>query len=105
MQCFIEKECISWLCSIEIGKTLQRLHFQAVFRIMSTTTIVVIKVVKLYLEWDKDEAPPISHVFIQKLNGIRLHIYVDVLGYCVKDRREDHFEVLHNNISDDELAP
>ena len=85
-------------------RALQRLHFQVFFRILSTSTVVVSKFVKVYLGWDKGKAPPNSHVLVKKFNETRLHTYVGMLGYCVKDRREDHFEVVHNNVSDEELA-
>ena len=103
MQHFIEKECVSGLCSIERGGALQRLHFQAVFRIWSTSTIAVGKLVKVYLGWDKGEAPSGSHVLVKRLSGVGLHTYVGMLGYCIKDKGEDHFEVVHNNITDEDL--
>ena len=78
--------------------------FSSCFRILSTSTIAMSKLVKLYFGWDKGEASPNSHVLVKKLSGIRLHTYVGMLGYCVKDRREDHFEVVHDNVSDEELA-
>ena len=104
MFCFIEKEYISGLCSTERGEALQRLYFQAIFRILSTSKIAMSKLVKVYLGWDKGEGPSNSHVLVKKLNQIALHTYVGMLGYCTKDRGEDHLEVVHNNISDDELA-
>ena len=97
-----EKKCVSGLCSTERGGALQRLHFQVVFRILSTSTIVVGKLVEVYLRWDKGEAPSSSHVLVKRLSGVGLHTYVGMLGYCIKDKGEDHFEVVHNNITDEE---
>ena len=102
-QHFIEKECILGLCSIERGGALQRLHFQAVFRILSTSTIVVGELVKVYLGWDKGETPSGSHVLVKRLSRVGFHTYVGILGYCIKDKGEDHFEVVHNNITDEDL--
>ena len=104
MQHFIEKECVSGLCSIERGGALQRLHFQAVFRILSTSTIAVDKLMKVYLGWDKGEAPSSSHVLVKRLSRVGLHTYVGMLGYCIKEKGEDHFEVVHNNITDEDLT-
>ena len=104
MQHFIEKECVSRLCSIERGGTLQRLHFQAIFKILSTSTIAVNKLVKVYLGWDKGEAPSGSYVLMKRLSGVGLHTYVGMLGYYIKDKGEDHFEVVHNNITHEDLT-
>ena len=86
------------------GGALQRLHFQAIYRILSTSTIVVGKLVKVYLGWDKGEATSSSHILVKRLSGVGLHTYVGMLGYCIKDKGEDYFEVVHNNITDEELT-
>ena len=59
---------------------------------------------KVYLGWDEGEGPSNSHVLMKKVNGIALHTYVGMLGYCTKDKGENHLQVVHNNVSDDELA-
>ena len=41
---------------------------------------------------------------MKKLIGIGLHIYIEIIQYCMKDRREKHFEVVHNNVCDHELV-
>ena len=78
-------------------------YFQVVFRILSISTIAMGKLVKVYLRWDKGEAPSGSHVLVKRLSGVGLHTYVGMLGYCIKDKGEDHFEVVHNNITDEDL--
>lgn len=60
VQSFIEKECVSGPCSIERGGALQRLHFQGVFRIVSSSPQAVSKLLKTYLGWEKGESPPNS---------------------------------------------
>ena len=52
------------LCSIERGGALQRLIFQVVFRILSTSSIAMSKPT---LENKKDEAPHNSHILMKKL--------------------------------------
>ena len=59
---------------------------------------------KVYLGWDKVEAPSGSHVLVKRLSRVGLHTYVGMLGYCIKDKGEDYFEVVHNNITDEELT-
>ena len=41
---------------------------------------------------------------MKKLTRIGLHTYIEMLKYCVKDRKKEHFEEVHNNDSDDELV-
>ena len=63
MQSFIEKDCISSLCSIEREGAIQRLHFQRGFRILSSLSIAMRKLLKTCLGWDtKDEAPHNFHI-------------------------------------------
>ena len=103
VQSFIEKECISGLCSIERGGALQRLHFQAVFRIVSSSSIAVSKLLKTYLGWDKKGGSHNSHVLMKNLTRVGLHTYIGMIGYYMKDRGEEHFQVVHNNVTDAEL--
>ena len=105
MQSFIEKEWISSLCSIERGDALQRLHFQAVFKIFSSLSIAMSKLLKTYFEWDnKGEAFYISHILLKKHTWVEVYTYIGMLGYCLKDRGEEHFEMIHNNDCNDKLG-
>ena len=84
---------------------LQWLHFQAIIKILSPLSIVVRKPLKTYLRWDeKGEVPYNSYVLMKKLIEIGVHTYTGMLKYCMKDRGEDHFEVVHNNVIDVELV-
>ena len=79
-------------------------HFQAVFRIVSSSPIAVSKLLKTYLGWDeKGESPHNLHVLVKNLTGVGLRTYIGMIGYCVKDRAEEHFQVVHNNVTDAEL--
>ena len=33
-----------------------------------------------------------------------MHTYIGMLEYCIKDKGVDHFEVVHNNVTNIELA-
>ena len=85
-------------------RTTTKILFSSIFQILSISITIVSKLVKIYLKWNKGDTPLNSHVLVKKLSGIRLHTYVDMLGYCVKDRRKNHFEVVYTNVCDDELA-
>ena len=47
---FINKECISGLCSIEQGGALSRLHLQMVCRLVTSSAAMVSKLKKLTLD-------------------------------------------------------
>ena len=97
---FIENECISGLCSIERGEALLRLHLQMVYRIMAPTATVVSKRIKIYLGWDKYRVALVGHHILSKtLHNTDLHTFTKMLGYCIKDRGEEHFECVHRNVT------
>jgi hypothetical protein len=50
------------------------------------------------LGWDQN--PPMGHVaFCKKLRLEGLQIFVLLVGYCMKDNEEEHFEVVHHKWS------
>jgi hypothetical protein len=105
MEEFIEKECISGLCSIERGGALLRLHLQMVCRIVASTAIMVSKLIRTYLGWNKDQNPPAGHHILTKaLRNTSLHTYVGMLGYCLKDKGKIHFQCIHKNVTPEEIA-
>ena len=58
----------------------------------------------LGIKWEKgDEAALNHHVLVKNLVGVGIHTYIDMLGYCLKDKGEDHFEVMHHNVTNGEL--
>jgi len=102
---FIEKECISDLCSIERGGAFSRLHLQMVCPIMASSTAVVSKIMKTYLQWDKVETAPVGHhIFTKTLRNTDLHTFIEMLGYCIKDKGQDHFECVHRNVTPEQIA-
>ena len=42
-------------------------------------------------------------MFLSKTQRVGLHTYVGMIGYCVKDKGQQHFDVVHNNITQAEL--
>jgi len=97
---FIEKKCISCLYSIEREGVLSRLYLQMVCRIMPSSAAVVSKTIKTYLQWDKVETAPVGHyIFTKILCNTSLHTFIEMLGYCIKDKGQDHFECVHRNVT------
>jgi hypothetical protein len=102
MEEFIEKECISGLCSIERGRALLRLYLQMVCGILAS---MMSKLIHTYLGWNKDQNPPARHHILTKaIQNTGLHTYVGMLGYCLKDKGEIHFQCVHRNITPKEIA-
>ena len=97
---FINKECISKLCSIEQGGALSRLHLQMVCRLITSFATMVSKLIKTYLGWNDVKKALIGHYILTKtLCNIGLHIFNGMLGYCIKDKGEDHFQCVHKNVT------
>lgn len=42
-------------------------------------------------------------VSCKKLRDEGLHTFGGMIGYCIKDNGEDHFEFLHYNMSEDDM--
>ena len=42
-------------------------------------------------------------MLVRKLVGVGVHTYIGILGYCVKNKGEDHIEVVHHNVTNEEL--
>ena len=105
MEEFIEKECISGLYSIERGGAFLRLHLQMVCHIVASTAIMVNKLIRTYLGWNKDQNPPTGHHILTKaLRNTGLHTYVRMLGYCLKDKGEIYFQCIYRNVTPEEFT-
>jgi len=86
---FLQKECILGLCSIEQGGTLSRMHLQMVCRFLAT---IINKRIKVYFGWDDTKKAPMEHYIPTKmLCNTALHTFIEMLGYCTKNKNEDHF--------------
>jgi hypothetical protein len=44
-------------------------------------------------------APLRHHVHCKPLKGVGMHTYISVIGYCLKDQGEEHFQFCHRNVS------
>jgi hypothetical protein len=102
VELFMERECVFGLCALERGGVMACLHFQTVFKIMSTILGEVSKLLKKYLGWDKSP-PSGSHILTKNLTSDGLDTYLGMLGCCTKDRVGDHFVMVQKNVSESEL--
>lgn len=57
---------------------------------------------QVYLGWD--ERPPMGRVVASKrLRDEGLHTFLGMVGYCTKDSKEKHFELVHRNVIADDM--
>lgn len=81
-----------------LREALMHKHFQMVRKSNFNTLPVLSKRIKVCLGWD--ESPPTGHVVSCKsLEDVGLHTFLAMVGYCMKDNGEEHFEFVHNNVS------
>jgi len=96
----LEKNGIFGLCSIERGGALSRLHLQMVCRIIASSMAIVTKQIKNYFQWNKVETTPVGHHILTKtFHNSGLHTFIGMLGYCFKDKGQDHFECVDKNVT------
>lgn len=75
-----------------------------VCRLLSSSVAMVSKKLKQYLGWeDPKKAPPIHHILTRDLCNYGLHTYTDMFGYCMKDKGEDNFQCIQQNITNVQL--
>ncbi len=98
---FLQKKCMSSLCSLEWGGNLFHLHLQMVYRFKTISLLSLHKALRIAVAWDKD-APIYHFVYCKSLKQQGLHIYVGVLGYYLKDSCEFHFHFVESNVKANE---
>jgi hypothetical protein len=55
-------------------------------------------------DWDDVTIVPLGHhVHCKLLKGVGMHTYTDMIGYCLKDQGEKHFQFCHRNVSFEQM--
>lgn len=81
---------------MERGGTLTHKHFQMVMKGNFSSLLMLNKKIKVCLDWDLN--PPMGHVVSCKdLRDESLHTFKGMVGYCMKDNGEEHFDFIHHN--------
>ena len=63
-----------------------------------SSLLVLNKKIKVCLVWD--DHPLMGHVVpCKRLRDKELHTFLGMVGYCMKDNMEEHFEFVHHNVS------
>ncbi|KAI5076075.1 hypothetical protein GOP47_0008140 [Adiantum capillus-veneris] len=102
LKMFLEEEAIAGMCSIERGGTVFHLHFQMVVRVMATSIVAVSKKIKQYLGWETD-SPVGANVLCRALKQKNMLTFHGMLGYCMKDMDQPHYENFAHNVSVDDI--
>ncbi|KAL3684223.1 hypothetical protein R1sor_002245 [Riccia sorocarpa] len=50
-----------------------------------------------------EEGPPGGSICIKSLRDKGLHTIVGIIGYCLKDEKEEHFRVFHKNVTERQM--
>ncbi|MCO5549838.1 hypothetical protein L7F22_003312 [Adiantum nelumboides] len=100
-ECLKQQTCAG-ICSVEPGGMAFNLHFQMVARMWATSLIAVNRKVKACLGWDRSK-PPGALVLCRALKSQGMHTFRGMVGYCLKDRDEPHFQKVEHNISADDV--
>lgn len=102
MEEFLRKETVSGKCSVERGGATFHLHFQAIARIQAESMIAISRVIKEYLGWDKN-VPVGGVVMCRSLKNTGLHTFHGLIGYCMKDLDENHFQMVDHNLAAEDI--
>lgn len=97
---FLQKEAVAGKCSVEHGGTTFHLHLQMVVHIHAKSIIVVNRLIKQYLGWEKKEGL-MGMVMCRSLKNARLHTFH---GMSMKDLDEPHFATVDHNVTANDLS-
>ena len=100
---FIEDHCIVRSCAVERGGALTHKHFQMMLKGNFRNLLVLNKKIKVALGCHVD--PLTGHVVsCKKLRDEGLHTFGGMVGYCMKDNGQDHFEKMCQLVSQQHFA-
>jgi hypothetical protein len=96
------KVCISIVCFGE--KEVFQNHLQMVCKIYISSFVALNKLIKKCLGWDDvNNAPPRQHVHCKILRGVGMHTHTSIIGFCLKDQKEEHFQFCYKNVNAKEM--
>ncbi|KAL3693484.1 hypothetical protein R1sor_007135 [Riccia sorocarpa] len=91
---FIDKNSKMGIISFERGDTHPLLHIQCMISIKSYNTRMLKSQIKKVICWE-DDGPLGGSICVRSLRdkGYLLHTIVRIIGYCLKDEKEEHFRL------------
>ncbi|KAI5077190.1 hypothetical protein GOP47_0007014 [Adiantum capillus-veneris] len=73
-----------------------------VVRMLSSSLIAINKKLKSYLGWDKEGSAG-ANILCRALKQKNMHTFQGMVGYCMKDEGEPHFQKLTHNVTVDDI--
>ncbi|KAL3682485.1 hypothetical protein R1sor_000507 [Riccia sorocarpa] len=99
---FINKNPKMGIISFERGDAHLLLHIQGMISIKSSSTRMVKAQIRQAIGWE-DDGPLGGSICIKSLRDKGLHTIVGIIGYCLKDEKEEHFRFFQKNITDKQM--
>ncbi|KAL3687070.1 hypothetical protein R1sor_013379 [Riccia sorocarpa] len=99
---FIDKNAKMGIISFERGDAHLLLHIQGMISIKSSSIRMVKAQIRQAIGWE-DDGPLGGSICIKSLRDKGLHTIVGIIGYCLKDDKEEHFRFFQKNITDKQM--
>jgi len=103
MDSFFKIRCTRGVGSSERGISERYLHFQGVAEGYFKSAKEMNEEIKMALGWTKGHVPHGAHVTCKSLMNKGLHTWHGMIGYCTKDRGQEHYNCISHNISQDDF--
>ncbi|KAL3676961.1 hypothetical protein R1sor_026909 [Riccia sorocarpa] len=88
--------------SMERGDSALQLHIQAIMVVESTSTRAVRQEIAVQIGW-ATRCPPGGAICVKQLTNKGLHTLAGMIGYCIKDEKESHYQMFSKNVTDDQF--
>ncbi|KAL3680963.1 hypothetical protein R1sor_023919 [Riccia sorocarpa] len=99
---FIDKNTKMGIIAFETGDAHLLLHIQGMISIKSSSTRMVKAQIRQAIGWE-DDGPLGGSICIKYLRDKGLHTTVSIIGYCLKDEKEEHLRFFQKNITDKQM--
>ncbi|KAL3691003.1 hypothetical protein R1sor_004654 [Riccia sorocarpa] len=96
---FVDEQCEAGLFAVERGGSLLKLHFQRLFVLQCSSAVDVKRRITDAIGWQSTR-PVGGGVCVKKLTNKGIHTFIGMVGYCLNDHQEIHFQVCMKGISD-----
>ena len=103
LDAFLKEKCAAGMFALERGEIAMHLHAQGIIRLTCTGALNANSMIKKAIGWDKDR-PTGAIINCKGLHGQKLHTFHGMVGYCMKDSLEPHFQSVSFNITDEDIC-
>ncbi|KAL3696184.1 hypothetical protein R1sor_010260 [Riccia sorocarpa] len=99
---FIQQHAKMGIISFERGDAHLLLHIQGMISIKSSSVRMLKQEIRKAVWWLED-GPLGGSICIKSLRDKGLHTIVGIIGYCLKDEKEEHFRMFQKNVTDRQM--